>query len=501
MPEAILVVGGDCIEWVNPQAESLLGAAAGALANAPLTQILEPGELARLQNLEAHRRDGWHVPPVLRLRLRRADGTPLFADVAVAHSDGRRVLTARDAGESHAAEQLMSRLGQLSVTDGSIRDLESLFDAASPVFEALGWVACLTEARGDVACVTRMGGVRVGNPLADYVAGLVGNEVPLGKYPVVAKVVRTGQPLFLDDIPQVQPGPEHAATALSEQMIRSRGLSRSAWLPVPNVHGGTLVLSVAGDALSHPDFVATQLFAAQLASAHRLSQLRAELVRKERLAAVGEMSAVLAHEVRNPLGAIFNVIGGLRHEATSTAASGLLDVLSEEAERLHRLVSDLLMFARPPAAKPVVVATAAAIHEAIGAARQDPGAAGDYRLTESVPAEIPALRADPELLRRALVNLVVNAIQNVSAGGEVRVSAEPGRERNVVIAVGNEGRPIAPAIAERMFEPFFTTRAMGTGLGLALVKRAVEDMGGTVALRSSNAGPRFELSLPVADAS
>ncbi len=168
------------IDGANSRAAALVRMELGQLIGQPLATVIDADELARIANLEHHRVEGWTVPESLRLRFRRgADGESLFADVTLLTQDGRLVLCAREATESRAAEQLMAQLGNLSVQAGAILDMEGLFAAASPIFEGLGWVVALSEVRGEIARVTRHGGVTRDNPLAEYAHQLLGRDRPL----------------------------------------------------------------------------------------------------------------------------------------------------------------------------------------------------------------------------------------------------------------------------------------------------------------------------------
>jgi PAS domain S-box-containing protein len=225
----------------------------------------------------------------------------------------------------------------------------------------------------------------------------------------------------------------------------------------------------------------------------RMRELQHALIQRERLAAIGEMAAVMAHEIRNPLGVIFNSIGGLRRLVRGPHdAQALLDLAWEEAERLKRLVADLLEFASPYRPSLEVVDVAPIVAEAVAAAQRDPvfprgsGAPIEVRL----PPGMPQVHADPARLHRALVNLLTNALQHVAPGGRVQVSAGPAGDAELRITVHNDGAPLAPEVAQRVFDPFFTTRAAGTGLGLAVVRRIVEDLGGRIELDACDRGDR-----------
>jgi signal transduction histidine kinase len=233
---------------------------------------------------------------------------------------------------------------------------------------------------------------------------------------------------------------------------------------------------------------------AELARAH------AQLVHTERLAALGELSAVVAHEVRNPLGAIFNAVASLKRQAGPQGASlPLLDIVSEESERLNHIVNDLLEFARPaqPQLKPQPLAPV--LREAVAAASAS--AQGPLRLEWALADEAALVPMDERLLRQAFLNLAQNAVQAMPQGGvlHVQVLPQPGAHELLAVELTDSGPGVPEALRTRIFEPFFTTRAQGTGLGLALVKRIVESHAGRVeATAAPEGGARFRVLLPVA---
>ena len=486
LPDALLSIESEAIAWANEAAARLLGVPRDRLAGARLEELLAPGELVRLDAARRHLGEGWEVPTSFRARFVRADGAEIHADIRFAphEVDGRRqlVLSVRDVTDNRRAENLMSRLANLTARASAIMGRDDLLQASEHIFIALGWTVALIKVRGERAVVERL--IAGTSPIGDYARELLGREVPLSRFPIVAQVARSGEPLFLDDVPGELSGPASRASALSERMADAR-VARSAWAPIWNGNKVDQVLSVAGAGLTQHDFNAIQLFAAQLSAASRLEELRGELVRKERLAAVGEMSAVLAHEVRNPLGVVFNAVGGLRRMLPpgSRDARALLDIVAEEAERLRRLVSDLLDFARPHEPQLYPLALSSVTGEALQAACQDPSFAERRpELVVELPEDLPEVLADAVLLRRALVNVLVNAFQHVHAGGQVRLEARLATEGWVRLRVVNDGPPVHPEVADRLFDPFVTARATGTGLGLAVVRRIVEELRGRVQL-------------------
>ncbi|HEY2029855.1 MAG TPA: ATP-binding protein [Myxococcales bacterium] len=235
-----------------------------------------------------------------------------------------------------------------------------------------------------------------------------------------------------------------------------------------------------------------------------LARTQAELIDRERLAALGELSASIAHEVRNPLGVIFNSVGSLRRLLKPSAdVAFLLDVVSEEADRLNRMVADLLDYSRPiqPALEPVLLEPL--LEEAVGAAQQQIGAAASSVQVElKVAQDAATVRADARLLRQALLNLLLNAHQAMPRGGRLEVQAASGRldgEPCTEIAIRDSGSGIPQEALSRIFQPFFTTKATGTGLGLAVVRRIVEGHGGAVAVGRPVAGAEFLVRLPTAE--
>lgn len=232
-------------------------------------------------------------------------------------------------------------------------------------------------------------------------------------------------------------------------------------------------------------------------SSRQLADAQRELVARERLAAVGEMSAVVAHEVRNPLAVMFNALGGLRRElgrAPTAQASELLDILDEEADRLRRLVDDFLDFARPLALRPATVDARGLVESALEMARA--AAPSSHRLTAAIPDALGELRCDVQLVKHAIANLVENALQIEGPPIDITLTAR-GTESRVILEVTDHGPGISEPHAARLFSPFFTTRAQGTGLGLTIAKRIVEAHFGTIEHRTTHGGgATFVVDLP-----
>jgi len=502
LPDGVLVVEGDAVVWANAAFRALVG---GEVAGLPLAGLLEPGAPTRLQRDLTLRRQGARLSATLRLRLRTLSGGLVPVDVSVRGTEGeRRLLCARDATGSARAEELAGRLAQLVSEGQAAMDLDALLDASEPVFRALDWRTLLYEVTPEGLRTVRRLGFPEGasSPLRRYAEAFATDAapVPLESLTLVRQAVLEGRPLFLDELPSRlrDAGPVTRAFA---RALEASGLTRGAWVPIRSADRWSHVLVVLAPDLTEHDFVAVQLFAAQIASAVRLAGLGAALVRRERLAALGEMAAVLAHEVRNPLGVVFNVAVGLgRMVAGDPDALRCLGTINEEAERLKLVVSELLDFARPAVPEVRAVPLAPEVEAAASAASGDGSVASKRVDFQAIlPEDLPPVEADPVLLRRCLRAMLLNAWQHVPDGGRIRVEASE-RGDYVLVRLINDGPPIPPEVAPHLFEPFFTTKPSGSGLGLAAVRRVLEDLGGQVELESAKRGVSFALWLRRAEA-
>ena len=215
-------------------------------------------------------------------------------------------------------------------------------------------------------------------------------------------------------------------------------------------------------------------------------------IEAERLAVLGRVATGLAHEIRNPLGSISGSIEMLRESPSlGEEDKALCDIVHREAARLNNLVTDMLDLSkpRPPAIEAVDVASLARDVVAL-AARSERSGAGDVAVRYVGPEAKTLARCDGAQMRQVLWNLVRNAVQASAAGTSVVVRVEP-HPSDVVLSVEDLGPGIPEDARERLFEAFYTTRSHGAGIGLAVVKRILEDHaphGATIAIESPHRG-------------
>jgi signal transduction histidine kinase len=236
-----------------------------------------------------------------------------------------------------------------------------------------------------------------------------------------------------------------------------------------------------------------------VASTQRLAEAQAELDRTEHLAAVGELSAVIAHEIKHPLAVLQQAAEALE-SAGPEQAPDLLEVLNEEADRLNRLVDDVLVYARPLTPEANEVDLVEVVTHATRLALDGQPTARNI-VVDWEPSEASHwVRGDGTLIRHALINILDNAILAMPSGGTVVVRMQEVEVRGaagVAVEFTDEGEGMDTMVRERAKDPFFTTRETGTGLGLAIVDRVARVHGGQVTFASqSGRGTTVTFAVP-----
>lgn len=224
-------------------------------------------------------------------------------------------------------------------------------------------------------------------------------------------------------------------------------------------------------------------------------EMQEQIAQAERLADLGRMAASIAHEIRNPLGAIVNSINVLRRGAP--ADPRLMQIVTEEADRLDWIIRDFLLFARPPARAPIACDLPALIDDTIVLFRRDLHSDDRIDVTARHAPDLPLALIDAHQIRQVLWNLLKNAAEATQASGTIDVETALAPSRSaLVVTVSDDGPGVSEP--ELVFQPFYTTRAQGTGLGLAVVSRVVRDHGGDVSVRNiPGRGACFSIELPL----
>jgi signal transduction histidine kinase len=259
------------------------------------------------------------------------------------------------------------------------------------------------------------------------------------------------------------------------------------------------------DAFSREEVQLLAGLATQVAVTVENSQLYQQMKEKDRLAALGEMAAGLAHEIRNPLGSIKASAQYLSETAEQREDRGeFLDIIVDEVDRLNRVVSSFLDYARPAHTDPEPIYVNSAVQLTLQFLRPECDSA-EVELHVAMDPDLPKVRIDIEHLRQVLINLVQNAVQAMTSGGDIYVETRTqdrfriggGARRWVQISVRDTGPGIAPGLLANLFVPFVTTKQQGTGLGLAISQRIVSETGGRIDVRSrQGVGTTFVVLLP-----
>ena len=222
----------------------------------------------------------------------------------------------------------------------------------------------------------------------------------------------------------------------------------------------------------------------------------------QRLASLGELSAVVAHEIRNPLTGIRTTVQyvGSKLAEGDPKKEDLQDVI-KEIDRIEQIITELLLFGRPQAAKTELVQLNEVVEKSLDnvALQFEEAKIGVKR---DLGEDLPAIDVDPDQMQQVFLNLLINSIEAMSDGGTLRVTTSTRRYRSgrrvVEVAFSDTGVGIPQENLDKIFDPFFTTRANGTGLGLTISLQIVREHGGRITVRNrSQGGSTFRITLPV----
>jgi len=364
------------------------------------------------------------------------------------------------AGEYHSIEDFMRDYDRLPPPEK--RPLAKVVEKMVFPLTDTEHLPVLSLARGTAVHVTKASqDDRVDPGLRDVlqveefvVAPMLVQDKPIGV--AIADNFVTGQPIREDDIALLTALANHAALAIDRAQAHERERQR----------------------------------------AEELARTQEELVRSNQLAAIGQMSAIVAHEIRNPLATIGGFAGILQRSADDPErVRRNARIIREEVERLERILAELLEFSRPRQLVLQPMAPADLLQELSEHCKNDPQAAYVEVRVEAEP-DLPALMIDEALMRQALMNLIRNALEAMPTGGRLTLRARSS-QGGVAIDVEDTGVGIPPERIDSIFAPFMTTKPTGTGLGLALSQAIVQQHGARLSVRSKvGEGSVFTIEFP-----
>lgn len=366
----------------------------------------------------------------------------------------------------YLGDQLRLAGNQLRRTEG---DLERLASLNRDIVYSLRSGLLVVNDQGQVTLVNPVAEELIGKPSAQWVGARAGELFP-PLLPLLPALTQNGDSL-------------HTRAEVS-YLRPSDGRSIPIGLTLSSLRG---VEGEAGGILVH------------LLDLTERKALQASMQRSEKMAALGAMAAGMAHEIRNPLAAISGSVQMLRSlPALTEQPRRLMEIILRETQRLDTLLADFLAFARPKEPCPRKCSLAEIVEETVAVFQHR-----EERLKPELRCSLADVtgQVDPDQMRQVLWNLLSNAVQATDEHGHVWVTLSEDRDEAgapwALLEVVDDGPGIPPELRERVFEPFFTTRERGSGLGLAMVSRIVESHGGSIGIRTpSEGGNAFVIRLP-----
>ncbi|MGH9371819.1 MAG: two-component system sensor histidine kinase NtrB [Vicinamibacterales bacterium] len=353
--------------------------------------------------------------------------------------------------------------------------------ATDSFFRDLVW-----SLRNGVLAVTRDGAVAVMNDVAYQILGLTRRPSDIGQ--PFTEVLRTQQ-----DVCRIVAAAFELSHLPNRAELRLKSSGKVIGYTISQVRdrrGG-----ITGATLFFKDLT-------------RVEQLEERERLRDRLAALGEMAAAIAHEVKNPLAGIEVMAGLLKRQlADSPDAQSILGDIIMEAKMANAIVLEVLDFVRPIRLQVERISVADAIRDAVSMVESQVPR-GDIQVHVACPVDLPTIQGDPHQLRQIFTNLLTNAFEALDGRGQIEIVATPLAEDSpaggdpqgpmVQVDVTDDGPGVPPEVVDRIFSPFFTTKPQGSGLGLAIVRKIVDAHDGRIDVGMVNGGgTRFRVTLPV----
>ncbi len=450
-------LNGVVLAW-NRSAERIYGYRAEEMVGQSIRRIIPPDRVAEYEQIMRRIAAGEHVEPLDTLRVTK-DGRVLevWLSVSPIHDETGRVSGASTLARDVTADRQAAR---------ALRDSEARWRA---IVEAAEDAIVVIDARGTIESFNesaeRLFGFREDEAIGQNVRLLMPNDEALRHDEYLARYARSGQRRII---------------GIGREVEGRRKDGR----PFP-LHLSVAEVSIEGQ----PRFVG------MLRDLTERTRLETQLRQESGLVRLGELAAVLAHEVRNPLAAVSGAIQMLSEHLPTAEDREITGEILTRLEALSDLMNDLLLYARPPRMQVVRVELWPLLEGLVAFFAADPSWAN---VDASITGDPLVVVADPELLKIALQNLLLNAVQAMRGRGRLSVHVRT-VGANGEIDIIDSGPGIPADVAERLFTPFFTTKARGTGLGLATARRIAQEHGGEVRIfQTSPAGTTMRLTVKTA---
>jgi signal transduction histidine kinase len=423
---------------------------------------------------------------------------------------------------------LAGQVGQAIANATRHEDTERRLQELSTLTEVSKGILCTTDLETDLCLIARISaqvlnargavlrlvddetGVLASKAIYGISIGEMGAPSEEGAQVVAEQVMKQGKPALINDT--------KTCTGTNAGLQQRRNLICVPLTKADKVTGTLTVFdkipveSLADEGFGNDDVRFLTVLAGQAAIAienaklfdnlrkteARIQELHRHLLRSERLAALGELSSQVAHEIRNPLTAIGGFARSIvRTMGTEDANRAYVEIIIKETDRLERILTEQLCFAKlsPPEFKledinKVIFDTASLFAEKIAFKKAS--------LVTDLAGDLPGLHIDADKMKQVFINILQNAIDSIPEGGRIEISTQR-HEGNAEVRLANNGPAIARGMLERLFVPFATTKSGGSGLGLAIAYEIVYEHGGTIDVKSEEgSGTEFTVMLPLA---
>ena len=377
-------------------------------------------------------------------------------------------------GLSTLAQNIPTRLPQLPGEMGQIS--QSVNNLAQALRETRTLNDLIIENAADgVIAIDRQGDVTTMNPAAEVITGYQRHELVGQPYSMLFDNTQFYSPV-LDTL---EHGTEHVALEIS---FPGRDRTIELSVTTSRIHN------------THGEMIGALVIFSDL-TARKETQRR--MAQAERLATLGELMAGVAHEVRNPLTAIRGYVQILRQQTSDPIHQEYLSVVLKEIDSINKVIQQLLDFSRPRHSQWQQVSLNALVEETLVLV-QTAGVQARVDFISELDNELSPINADRELLKQVLLNILINAVQAISARGKIRIRTWQYSDSQQAISIEDNGCGIDLSLQKKIFDPFFTTKASGTGLGLALSQRIINAHQGDIRVASlPGYGATFTLILPI----